>query len=141
MVQSAIGYHGAMMLTRDALLNTDRPEKVLRLPTPELAVEGIGDYVCLRMLSSAERIAWQLALSDDGNGKPVSVRLANLHARFAATVLCNERGVRLFEDKDADKLGQLPAVDLERIYWAGIEFNRMREEDVGEAKKNLPPIP
>lgn len=127
------------MLTRDAILKTSRPVKVLRLKVPELAVDGVGDEVCIRMLSSAEHVAWQIALSDDG--RSVSARLANVHARFAAAVLCNDQGVRLFEDNDAEALGKLPAADLERIYWAGIEFNRMREEDVEEAKKNLPPIP
>lgn len=127
-----------MMLTRDALLKTNRPAKVLRLQVPELAVEG-ADAVFIRQLSLDDACKWRATLSDEA--KPLADRIRG----FVAAILCNESGLRILDDADAAALGALPAADVERIYLTGLAFNRLRNEDtdaaLAEAKKNLEPTP
>ncbi len=110
------------MNLREAILGA-ADTKVVKLAVPEWGCE-----VYLRVMTGGERDAFEMATAAD----PKSGRrsLVNVRARFAALVLADEAGKRLFTDADIPALTQKSAAALDRILEAGMKHNAMRDEDV-----------
>lgn len=115
-----------MALSKEDILGTPcaKVEKVL---VPEW-----GGYVYIRVMKSAERDAFEAAALDRKGAN----KMANIRARLAAIVLCDESGKRLFADSDAVQLGEKFASALDRIFEAASKLNRLSKEDVDELEKN-----
>lgn len=110
-----------------------RPVPVERVDVPEL-----GGHVYVRMLSVTERDrldASNYAPGKDGTSEysPVGAR-----ARFAAAVLCDERGEPLFLEDDWRQLGDKGpwGAVLSRVIRKAKRLNGMDESAVDEAEKN-----
>lgn len=113
------------MLSKDEILGI-RDIKVCQLDIPEW-----NGTVNIRVMTGAERDAFESATSQ--NGKP---NLKDIRARFAALVLCDENGTRLFSDADVKALTEKSAAALDRIFDAGMAWNGMSSESVEVAEKN-----
>ena len=111
------------MLSKDDILGADD------LPVGEVDVPEWGGTVYLKTLTAQEgfRVA-DLA----PQGKPS----ANFLAQFAAIVICDEEGNRLFTDNDAESLGRKSHAALAKIVDAAQRHNGMG--DVEGAAKNSP---
>lgn len=115
-----------MALSREDILSTGSV-KVEKISVPEW-----GGDVFIRVMESAERDAFEAAsLERKGASK-----MANIRARLAAIVLCDESGKRLFADADAPALGKKLASALDRVFEAASKLNRLSKEDVEELEKN-----
>jgi hypothetical protein len=111
------------MLTRDDIL------KQTRLPVEP--VQAFGGTVFVRTMSGTERDSWEQAQLDTRKTGRLNVR-----GSFAARVLCDEQGKRLFTDADAATLGNLSAADLDRVWEVGTRLNGIGTRDVKELEGN-----
>jgi len=114
-------------LGREAILGA-QDLAISPVPVPEW-----GGTVYVRVLSGVDR-DWFEATVAAGDGKRKN--LANFRARFAALVICDADGKRLFTAQDAAALGQKSCAALDRVFERGSELNRMRPEDIEELTKN-----
>ena len=60
----------------------------------------------------------------------------NPHSRFAAMVICDEDGNRLFTDDDAEALGGKSPVVLRRITSEAMKHNGLTEDEQEKTAKN-----
>jgi hypothetical protein len=108
------------MLTRDQII------KAVDAKTEEVSVPEWSGTVLIRVLSGAERDRfeqeWNLGKGKGG--------IANFRARFAALVICDEKGARLFDDKDVGTLAVKSSIALERVCNAGFALNKLTADDV-----------
>lgn len=110
------------MLTRDAILNVS-DKRVQKVAVPEW-----GGDVCVRVLSGAERDRFEYSLQPDKFGRKPGME--SFRARFAALVLCDEQGERLFKDQDIPALAAKSAPALDRVVEAALTLNAMTGADV-----------
>ncbi len=99
------------MLDRNAILSC-HDVKVQTIDVPEWG------QCCIRVINGAERDALEAEFTAN-KGKPA----ANFRGRFAALILCDAQGVRLFSDKDAVQLGLKSALALEAVLKAGMDLS------------------
>jgi len=115
------------MLSKEQILGAD-DRKTVELEVPEW--NGI---VYLRMMSGRERDALEDSMQPGKNGKQ---NFKGFRSRFAALVLADETGKRLFTDAEAIQLGEKSAAALDRILDRGLEINGMSKDQVEEMAGN-----
>jgi hypothetical protein len=120
------------LLNKTAILAADDLPTV-DVPTPEW---GEGGAVRLRMLTTSERVGWNIALRPDPE-KPLN--FANAHARLVALCAIGEDGKRLFTDAEATALGSKSGAVMARLFEAAREISKLGEVDIKEAEKNSAP--
>jgi hypothetical protein len=106
-----------MSLSRDAILGCNTTD------VSKVSVKEFGGDVCVATLTAAEADRIKEAGS---NGMPSNVFLVILGA-------CDDKGVRLFTDADAEILAKKPARALTRIANKVLQHNGMTDDE-GEAK-------
>ena len=114
------------ILDRDAILQA-RDARVQKLHVPEW-----GGDVYIRVMSADDRDDIMSQFRD-------GVSFAQAHARFAAKVLCDKDGGRLFSDDELAKLGGKSGLVLERIWEAAAPLNGIGGEAIEELEKNSEP--
>lgn len=113
------------MLNKSDILNaTD-------LNVRELSVPEWNGTVFIRVMTGAERDAFEAGTNNNGKAN-----LRDIRARFAAIVLCDETGARIFSDADVAALTGKSAAALDRIFDAGMALNRMTADAVDALEKN-----
>lgn len=113
-------------LTAEQLLAADELA-VVKIYVPEW-----GGNVYLRQIAGYERDSFE-ASCQERKGQP---KLGNFRARFAALVLCDADGKRMFTPAQAVFLGKKNAKALDRIFDEGSRLNGIGERDVEELEKN-----
>ncbi len=124
------------LTARDVL---DAPDAAAIPPAP-VSVPELGGRLHVRVLSGAERDAWEATIVET-RGKDRVVNLRNIRARLAALCCCDAAGKRMFTDAQAEALGRKSARALERIFSAARKVNGLSEEDVEELAGNSPSGP
>ncbi|KKK73275.1 hypothetical protein LCGC14_2895450 [marine sediment metagenome] len=117
------------LLSREQIL-AQTEVRMVRENVPEW-----GGSVYVRIVSGAERDRFEASTQNQTGG---GHNLVNFRARFAAMVLCDDKGDALFTPADVEALGKLSSggAALDRIFDAGRHLNRMTAEDVEELTKN-----
>lgn len=114
------------LLTKEQLLKKNLP--VERVELPEL-----GGEIYVRTLTANERDEYEaqhVAKKEEGN------QFENFRGRFAALVVCDEQGNRIFTDEEASLLGEQSAKILDRIFDVGQRLNGMAPEEKEKIKNN-----
>jgi hypothetical protein len=116
-----------MSLKLDDILNAEDT------PREKLDVPEWGGEVWVRCLPSMEKDRFDTRVSAGGK-----VNLENFKARLVAYCLCDEDGHPLCVDpeKDAESLGRKSGPAITRLYRVAARLNRMRDEDIEDARKN-----
>lgn len=113
------------MLTKEAILAaTDRK-------TEDVNVPEWGGVVRVSEMSAIDRDHWEATLTADGK-----INLQNLRARTAALCIVDDKGQRMFSEKEIEALGRKSASALDRIVKAAQRLNKLTEGDVETARKN-----
>lgn len=112
------------MLTRDQILMCDD------LPRETVQVPEWGGEVQVRTMTGADRDTFEASLI----GK--EGRLENVRARLVSLALCDESGVRLFNDSDVIALGQKSAKALDRVFTVAQRLNGIGADQVDAAKND-----
>lgn len=117
------------ILSKDQILSAqDLSTERVRIP------EWNGD-VFIRMMTSSERDAFEIAVRDT-NGDETKMNLNNIRAKLTALCVVDKNGTRLFTDADATELGKKSAAATDRIFDAVQRLNRLTGADVKELAKN-----
>lgn len=69
-------------------------------------------------------------------GIPGKVNLRNVRAQVATLLAVNEDGTRLFQDSDADAIGELDSDAVQAIIDAGFKLNGLNADSLEDAVKN-----
>jgi hypothetical protein len=113
------------ILGRDAILGSDDLKKqVVSVP------EWGGDVIIATMTGSA-RDAWEQSLVSNK-----AVSLENIRARLFAATAIDEKGERLFNEKDVVALGKKSAAALDRCVKVAQKLNRLTEDELEDLSKN-----
>lgn len=111
------------LLTKDAILGSNDRK------TEEITVPEWGGSVLIKTMSGAERDSFEMAITS-GTSK------SNIRARFAAAVIVDEKGKRMFTDAEIVKLGEKSASALDRVLEAGQRLNKFSDKDIEELAKD-----
>ena len=116
-----------MALTREQI-------KAKRGVRPRVAVEvpELGTVYVAKM-TAKDRDQFEQMVT---GGKVGGVNLVNIRARFVALVAVNEDGTRMFEDADAEWIGELDTDIVQAIVDAGFALNGIGGNALEDAAKN-----
>jgi hypothetical protein len=98
---------------KDAIFACEFPKPV-PVATPEWP--DFDGKLFVRMLSAAERDRYEERIAEGDH--------ANWRARLVAMAACDAEGKRLFEDADAERLGELPSNLIERLWRAANDLGK-----------------
>jgi len=119
------------LLTREEILakTTLRSELV---PVPEW-----GGSVRVRELTGAERDQYEASLVKmQEGGKSTNLTMDNARARLASLSIVDPSGARIFTEADVQRLGQLSASALDRVFDVAGRLSKITAEDFKEISGN-----
>jgi len=122
-------------LSKDALLSAAASKN---LPLERVDVPALGGHVFIRGMSGSERDGWETSLVQ-GRGKQQRINTENVRAKLLVRVLCDEAGVRLFDNADAAALGGLRVDVLTKLYEVAQRLSGVSDADVEELGKDSAP--
>lgn len=116
-----------MVLSRDEILSVED----LRVRTVD--VPEWGGQVLVRELSAAER--------DDLEGETIAIeneseKSRNLRARIVVRCVVDEKGERVFGDKDAELVGRKSGAAVDRIFQVASELSGLSKDSAETLEKN-----
>ena len=117
------------MLTKDSILKADD------LPREEVAIPEWNGSVWVRTLTGKERDEFESSCVTK-KGKNRSVNMENIRARLCVLTVCNEKGDRLFDQRDIEKLGNKSSRCLDLIFAVAQRLNGLSSDDVDDLVKN-----
>lgn len=112
-----------MKLSKEDILSQASSPKVESVEVPEM-----GGHLYIRVMSGHDRNAFEVGLDRSLGGSH-----KNVHGRLASLCLCDENGDRLFDDSDADALGNLSGLALQTIFEAACRLNRIGDSQTEQA--------
>ncbi len=120
------------LLTKEEIFSAD--DLIVEL----VACPEWGGHVYVKTFTSRERDAWERGLleANEGESSEKNAHLINVRARLAAQVICDESGVRLFTDEEAEQLGDRSAKAMSRCFDVASRLNGITENDIEELAKN-----
>jgi hypothetical protein len=118
------------LLTKEAILLADD------LPHKDVKVREWGGTVRVRTMTASERDKWE---AETYGGEKMNT--ADFRARFVAICLVDDKGARLFTDKEVAALGQKSASALQRVMTVAQELNAITDGDIEELEKNSAAAP
>lgn len=118
-------------LTRDQIIA--QMSKPLR--TEDVEVPEWGGTVTVRELTGRERDAFEGSIVEQ-KGKKSVVNLDNMRAKFVAACAVDEQGQLIFFPSDVERLGDLSAAALNRVFDVGRRLSGLTDDDVEELVKN-----
>lgn len=122
------------LLSREQILQAED------LGFEDVEVPEWGGTVRVRIMTGAERDAFEQSIVTR-RGKDVNLNMVNIRAKLVATCLIDEKGDRLFTEKDVNILAQKSAVALDRVFGVAQRLNGLTEADVNELAVNFQPAP
>ena len=118
-------------LKRDDIL------KVQDIKTEKVEVTEWGGYVYVKGMTGAERDAFESSIVEMRGKGNTRVKLENIRAKLVALTACDEKGERLFDNKDAEALGKKSAAALQRVFEVAQRLSGITTSDVDELVKGL----
>lgn len=113
------------LLSKEAILSADDRK------TRDIEVPEWGGTVRVATMTASERDRWEAETY--GGAKPNTI---DFRARFVALCLVDEKGARMFSDKEVSALGSKSAAALQRVFAAAQELNALTDKAVEDLEKN-----
>jgi hypothetical protein len=101
------------------------------LPQEVVEVPEWGGAVRVRMLTAAEREAWELSNAGKGGARNPGAR-----GRLVAACACRADGELIFKPDNAGQIDGLGARPVERLFDACLRINGLTPDAQEEARKN-----
>ena len=117
------------------ILTKEQIVAVNDITTETVSVPEWGGYVLVKVMSGTERDAFESSIFEQ-KGKDIQRNLGNLRAKLVSKCLVDEKGNRLFSDKEIEIIGKKSAKVLDRIYEVCVKLNGIGPKDVEELTKN-----
>ena len=116
-------------------LNKEQILAIKDVQIEEVAVPEWGGTVFVKAMTGEERDTFEQSIVDKKQkGK---VNLDNVRAKLCAMAICDEKGERLFSDKEVFALSKKSAIALTRIFTVAQKLNGLDEVSQGEIKENF----
>lgn len=117
------------MLNRDQILGCND------IVIEQVEVPEWGGTVCVKTLTGTERDSLEISMvkekkSDEG------LNMKNFRAKLASFAICDEKGERLFTEKDIDALTNKSASALQRVFNVASKLSGLTPEDADALVKN-----
>ncbi len=108
----------------------DLPQEIVKVP------EWPGvDTVIVRTLTATERDAYEADIFQR-NGTDTRVNMTNIRSKLCARCMIDDKGERIFSDREIGILGKKSSLVVDRIFDAARTLNGMSAEDVDDLAKN-----
>lgn len=117
-----------MALTRDEI-------KAKRGVRQRVAVDvpALGGTIYVAKMTARDRDDFEYMVT---GGKVGGINTKNIRARFLTLVCVNEDGTRMFDESDAEWLGELDTDAVQIITEAGFKLNGIGNDALEDAAKN-----
>jgi len=119
-----------------AILNKQAILEVKDIEIEQVDVPEWGGHVFVKGMTGMERDTFEASIVQQ-RGKDARVNMVNIRAKLAAQTICDEEGLRLFNDKDVKALGKKSANALQRVFDVAQRLSGITEDDVDELAENL----
>lgn len=119
-----------------AVLKRDDILAAADIVTELVAVPEWGGEVYVKGMTGAERDKFEGGIVEM-RGKSQSLNMANVRAKLASFTICDEKGKRLFSEKDIDALAQKSAAALQRVFEVAQRLSGIGDADVAELADGL----
>lgn len=106
-----------------------------RLRVEPVTIEGVADPIFLRTLTGRERDGFEQSCFTQ-KGKDRVMNTENIRAKLLVRSICDDKGVRLFQDGEADSLGGIPADILDILFSKAQKMSGLAPSDVEELAGN-----
>lgn len=117
-----------MLLGKDQILAAED------LPYRDVEVPEWGGTVRIRTMTGGDRDSFESSLWDRQGDEPVYNR-DHFRAKLLARCIVDDKGSRLFSDKDIEKLSAKSGKALNRLFDAANEINAISREERDAIKK------
>ena len=118
------------LLTKDAIL------AALDLPSEEVEVPEWGGTVRVQGMSGEQRDAFEASIQKKTADGGSEIDPTDFRAKFAARVMVDENGARLFNNNEVKQLSKKSAKALQRVFVAGQRLSGMSDDDVASLEGN-----
>lgn len=121
------------MPTREQLLETCRKRR-----TKEEKVDGLGT-VHIGIMSGSERDEYDrlvVAELDAAEAEKRPMRACLVQAMIVCRTMCDENGVRLFSDRDAEEIQHWQAPILKALHGVAVDVNGLPKASTDKIEKN-----
>ena len=120
-----------MLITKEEILGAeDLPSREVEVP------EWSKDKkVRLGTMTGVDRDAYEASIYDV-SGKDVKIIRENFRSKLLARTIIDEKGKRLFTEKEVELLGKKSSKALDRLFPIAQELNGLRPEDTEKFTKN-----
>lgn len=119
-----------------ALLNKQDILDIKDIEIEKVEVPEWGGFVFVKGMTGMERDSFEASIVQQ-RGKDARVNMVNIRAKLAAQTICDEEGVRLFNDKDIHALGKKSANALQRVFDVAQKLSGITGDDVEELAAEL----
>jgi hypothetical protein len=120
-------------LTKEQILNADDLKFV------ELEVPEWGGTVRIKTLTAGERDRLESIMFPGGDTSKVNTK--NVRALVASLAIVDDKGERLFSEKEIGELAKKSAKAMDRVFTAAQELNGITKKDIEDMEGNLKPDP
>ncbi len=124
-----------MLLSKDEILNAHD------FNYEDVEVPEWGGSVRLRVMTAAQRNAFQAQMVVMDGTKIKSINMADLQVKLLALCLVDENFEPLFTAKDLAELGKKSGIVIDRLFSVAQRINGLDEDAVERAAVNFQPIP
>lgn len=107
--------------------------------TETIEIPEWGGAVIIRVMSGAERDAYEAEIVGNRAGKDRRLNLQNLRAKLVARCLVDETGAPMYDfrnSSDIGALGDMDAAGLNRVFEACQRLNGLTDDDIEELTGN-----
>lgn len=117
------------MLTREQILQCND------ITIEQVEVPEWGGSLYVKSLTGAERDWLEMSIFQEKK-TDTNANMKNFRAKLASLSICDEKGERLFTDKDIDVLAGKSAIALQRIFNIAQKLSGLSPEDADSLVKN-----
>lgn len=100
------------------------------------AVKAWGGTVYVKGMTGRERDQFEASIIRT-KGRNQTINLQDVRAKLCVLTICDENGVRLFEDADIPALSEKSAGELQKVFEVAQRLSGITEEDVDELTEGL----
>jgi len=95
-----------------------------------------GGELYISTLTAADRDSYEASIIESDGSGSFRQNFKNMRAKLVARTAVDEKGKRIFEDKDIVPLGLKSAAALDRCFAVASRLNAVTDDDLEELAKN-----
>jgi hypothetical protein len=118
------------LLSKEDILGADD------IVVEKVEVSEWGGHIFVKGMTGTQRDAFEASINQQ-RGKSRSMNMQNIRARLAAQTICDDAGVRVFNNKEVKALGEKSAAALDRVFSVAMRLSGITDEDVEELTEEM----